>query len=328
MKVAMERIAAWRRLVASGLAACAVAMIASTASVAATGSGTNAVIGAQTGAAPDTMGPHSTVPYGVYDQGGDFSNDPYVQIEHIFMPWEDVSLTSLQRADAYALARHRALLVTIEPWTWSKSERNTPAALIRGIFDGSYDKNMSTICSELGSLRSPVTVRWAQEMDNKHRFIWSGWKPATYIAAYRRMIDICRAVAPSIRYMWSPLGNEDMAKYYPGDNYVDIVGISVFGYQPYDRGIYGHDRDFYEIMGPRYARAAQFGKPVVVAELGYSGDQAYVDKWTDEIRNIGNRYPQLVGLVYFNYPELYPWPHGYGKPDWRIHHRVIKLPNS
>jgi len=164
LKVAMERITAWRRLVASGLAACAVAVIASTASVAATGSGATAVVGAQTGAAPDTMGPHSTVPYGVYDPGGDFSNDPYVQIEHIFMPWEDVSLTSLQRADAYALARHRALLVTIEPWTWSKSERNTPAALIRGIFDGSYDKNMSTICSELGSLRSPVTVRWAQEM--------------------------------------------------------------------------------------------------------------------------------------------------------------------
>ena len=326
LNAAWKRMANWRRLFATGLVACAIASIASAAT--GTALGAPAALGAASEATANLLGrPLSSVPYGVYDPGGDFADDPYIRIEAIFMPWEDVSLSSLRRADAYALARHRALLVTIEPWTWSKSDRNTPAELKRGILDGRYDKNMRQICGELGTLRSPVTVRWGQEMDNLDgRFPWSGWKPQTYIAAYRRMVDVCRAVAPRIRYMWSPQGQPWMAKYYPGSKYVDIVGISVFGYQPYDLGVYGHDRDFYQVMGPRYDRAAKFGKPVVVAELGYSGDQAYVNKWTEEIRHIGKRYPQLVGLVYFNYPEPYPWPHGYGKPDWRIYHRVIPPP--
>ena len=110
-----------------------------------------------------------------------------------FLPWEDVYLPSLTEADAYALKRHRALLVTIEPWTWSRSERNTPQHLRNGIANGSYDKNMSTICEVLNTLQSPVTVRWAHEMeDDNGQFIWAGWKPETYVAAYRRMINVCR----------------------------------------------------------------------------------------------------------------------------------------
>lgn len=275
---------------------------------------------------PVQAAPPGPLPFGVYDPGGDFTNDKNVQIEHLFLPWEDVYLPSLKEADSYALERHRALLVTIEPWTWSRSERNTPRHLMNGIFDGTYDKNMRTICEVLNTLQSPVTVRWAQEMDDDNgQFIWAGWKPETYIAAYRREIDICRKAAPKVRYMWSPTGLEGMEKYYPGDDYVDVVGISVFGYQPWDQAHYNRDQTFEDIMAPRYKRAAAFGKPVVVAELGYSGKQAYVDNWENTVRMVSKeKYPQLVGVVYFNYPEVYNWPEGFGRPDWRVHHRVLK----
>ena len=61
--------------------------------------------------------PPGTVPFGAYDPGGDFTDDPEPVIEHLFLPWEDVYLPSLNDADAYALERNRALLVTLEPWT-------------------------------------------------------------------------------------------------------------------------------------------------------------------------------------------------------------------
>ncbi len=278
------------------------------------------------GAAPAARAaPPGDLPFGVYDPGGYFANDKDVQIEHLFLPWEDVYLPSLTEADKYALARKRALLVTIEPWTWSRSERNTPQHLRRGIADGSYDANMRAICQVLNTLQSPVTVRWGHEMDdNNGQFIWAGWAPKDYIAAYRRMVDVCRKAAPKVRYMWSPLGDAGMERYYPGDSYVDLVGISVFGFQPWDKAHYGHDRSFEEVMAPRYQRAAAFGKPVVVAELGYSGDQAYVDAWENQVRTLGPKYPKLVGVVYFNYPEVYNWPGGFGRPDWRVDHRVLK----
>ena len=76
--------------------------------------------------------PPGTVPFGAYDPGGDFTDDPVPVIEHLFLPWEDVYLPSLNDADTYAQERGRALLVTLEPWTWSRSERNTAQYLRAG----------------------------------------------------------------------------------------------------------------------------------------------------------------------------------------------------
>ena len=277
------------------------------------------------GAPAAQAAPPGDVPFGAYDPGGDFTDDKDVVIEHLFLPWEDVYLPSLNDADAYAQARGRALLVTLEPWTWSRSERNTPQYLRRGISDGIYDANMRDICMVMGGLKSSVTLRWGHEMDDvSGQFIWAGWKPEDYISAYRRMIDICREVAPNIRVMWSPLGDEGMEAYYPGDDYVDVVGISVFGLQAWDQAKFNRDRSFVDVFGPRYQRAAAFGKPVVVAELGYSGSQSYVDAWENSVRVTRAEYPQLVGVVYFDQREVYPWPENFGMPDWRLANRVIR----
>jgi endoglucanase len=269
--------------------------------------------------------PPGTLPFGVYDPDGDFTADDQVVIEHLFLPWEDVYLPSLNDADTYALERGRALLVTLEPWTWSRSERNTAQYLRRGIKDGRYDANMKAVCDVLGTLKSPVTLRFAHEMDDRSgQFIWSGWEPETYIEAYRHMIDLCRKSAPNITVMWSPLGDEEMAKYYPGDDYADLIGLTVFGLQAWDQAKYGHDRSFDEIFGPRYERAAAFGKPVVVAELGYVGKEGYVKTWNASVRQEKPEYPNLVGVVYFNQPEVYPWPEGFGAPDWRVKNQILK----
>lgn len=276
-------------------------------------------------ATPSVAAPPGTVPFGAYDPGGDFTNDPAPVIEHLFLPWEDVYLQSLNDADAYALERNRALLVTLEPWTWSRSERNTAQYLRAGIAKGEYDQNMRDICTVIGGLKSPVTLRWAHEMDDESgQFIWAGWQPEDYIAAFRRMITICRESAPNINVMWSPLGDEGMEAYYPGDDYVDIVGITVFGLQEWDQNKFGRDRTYAEIMEPRYHRAAAFGKPVVVAELGYSGSEAYVADWENTVRVARPDLPNLVGVVYFDQREVYAWPENYGLPDWRINNRTIR----
>lgn len=269
--------------------------------------------------------PPGTVPFGVYDPDGDFASDNEVVIEHLFLPWEDVYLPSLNDADAYAKERNRALLVTLEPWTWSRSERNTAQYLRRGISSGAYDANMKAVCDVLATLESPVTLRWGHEMDDDNgQFIWAGWQPEDYIGAYKRMIDVCRTSAPEITVMWSPLGDEGMEKYYPGDDYVDLVGISVFGLQAWDKAKFGRNRSFDDIFQPRYERAAAFGKPVVVAELGYVGDSEYVEAWNSQVRQAKPENPSLVGVAYFNYPEVYPWPEGFGMPDWRVKNQILE----
>jgi endoglucanase len=272
---------------------------------------------------PAMAAPPGTLPFGAYDPGGDFADDPVPVIEHVFLPWEDVFLPSLNDADAYALARNRALLITIEPWTWTQSERNTPEILREGIFNGTYDANMEAICGTIATLQSPATIRWGHEMEAKDSvFIWSNWAPQDYIRAFQRMTTICRQAAPQITVMWSPLGEEGLEAYYPGDEYVDLVGISVFGLQAFDQIAFDGDRSYVDVMAPRYARAAAFGKPVVIAELGYSGRQDYVDAWENSVRVARPEYPDIVGVVYFNQREVHPWPYDLGLPDWRLDERV------
>ncbi len=268
--------------------------------------------------------PPGDMPFGVYDPNGEFSDIRDVQIEHLFLPWQDVFLQSLSLADDYARERGRAVLVTIEPWTWTRSERNRPEVLRRGIAEGAYDINMRTICSQLAEFVSPVTVRWGHEMDDRSgQFIWAGWQPEDYIAAYQRAVDVCREVADDIQYMWSPLGLENMAGYYPGDEYVDVIGLSVFGFQPWERAILGRELEFKEILTPRYERALAFGKPIVVAELGYSGSAEYVDRWEQSVRQHLEVYEELRAVIYFNQREVYPWPDGFGFPNWTRSGHII-----
>lgn len=277
--------------------------------------------------APADAAPPGNLPFGVYDPHGEFSDDPDVQIEHLFLPWEDVFLQSLGLADDYAVDRGRAVLVTIEPWTWTRSERNRPEVLQRGIAEGFYDINIRTICEELAKFVSPVTVRWGHEMDDgSGQFIWAGWDPEVYIQAYRHVIEVCREVATDVQYIWSPLGYENMNAYYPGDDYVDVVGLSVFGYEPWERAILGRPRSFREILAPRYQRALAFDKPIVVAEVGYSGSAEYVADWENSIRQDLAEFEELRAVIYFNQREVYPWPDGFGFPTWTQSGNVIDAP--
>lgn len=257
--------------------------------------------------------------FGAYDPHGDFTNDPLSTIEHLFLPWEDVDLSSLASADQYAQQHHRTLLITIEPWTWSQSKHITPAQLRAGIRAGKYYGNIAAICNIVRKFKTPTTIRWAQEMeDTSGRFIWSNWRPADYIYAYRKFVSECRAIAPNVAYMWSPRGGADLGKYYPGDDVVDVIGLSVFGLQSYDMKQVGHDRSFADLVAPGYKQAAKFGKPIYVAELGYSGDEAYVDKWAATVLDRLPQFPLLKGVIYFNDKDVIEWPYHLGIPNWEV----------
>lgn len=262
---------------------------------------------------------------GAYDPYGDFADERRIATEHLFLPWEDVELASLGAADAYATARGRKILVTIEPWSWALDWNVGSDDLRRRILAGDHDANMRAILQAMTGFRSPVTIRWAQEMESTTgRFTWQGWSPDAYIEAYRRMAAITREMLPSATLMWSPKGEERTADFYPGPDVVDIVGLSVFGLDAFDEIEFGRPRSFAEILAPGYERTIGFGKPIWVAELGYEGNIAYLRDWVDSVTRPTEAFPALEEVVYFNDREVHPWPHGLGLPNWRV---MRELPN-
>jgi len=265
-----------------------------------------------------------SVAFGAYDPHGDFGDDRNVKIEALFLPWQDIDLKTLGEADDYARQRGRTLLISVEPWTWSKTEHISPPALLQGILSGRYDGNIAAICDIVGKFTTPTTMRWAQEMeDPRLRFSWQGWTGDEYRATYRHFVDHCRASAPRAKFMWSPKGLPGLDQYYPGDPYVDSIGLSVFGLQPYDRDKFGHDRTFAESLKQGYDLVAKFNKPICVAELGYVGPAAYVRNWAENALKPDPRFPKLACVVYFDDKEVAPWPPNYGLPDWRVTSNVL-----
>lgn len=256
---------------------------------------------------------------GCYDPYGDFSSEKKVSTEHLFLPWEDVELGGLGAADEYAQARGRNILITVEPWSWDKDWNVTPAELRKSILSGEKDANMRAICAAVANFKSPLVIRWAQEMENPSgRFTWANWRPKDYIKAYLRMVTIIREMLPKAQIMWSPKGEKTLKAYYPGDENVDIVGLSVFGLEANDKLHDGKPHTFAELLKPGYERVAGFNKPVWVAELGYEGGCDYLAKWVEDVTKKSDEFPALQQVVYFNDKEVWEWPHGLGLPDWRV----------
>ncbi|MCO5069985.1 MAG: beta-mannosidase [Rhizobiaceae bacterium] len=257
---------------------------------------------------------------GVYDPGGAFRDASGINIEHVFVPWVDVDLNSFGMTDVYADQRKRKLLVTLEPWSWSLDQNGGPEELRDNILNGSYDATISQACEEIGKFKSPVTIRWGHEMDLKNgRYPWSDWSPQDFIDAYRHFVDICRQAAPKAAFMWSPRGERVLQSFYPGNDYVDSIGLSVFGLQSYDEISLGENRNFTTLFKPSYDRATRFGKPIYISEFGCSGDDAYVAGCNDLSVTTLTPFPLLKGVIYYSAVETGEWPVVFERPDWRVY---------
>lgn len=66
----------------------------------------------------------------------------------------------------------------------------------------SFCRSMAAVCSTAAKLKSPVIIRWGQEMDETDsQFSWSHWQGADYAKAYRRMVEVCKVHLKTAKYM-------------------------------------------------------------------------------------------------------------------------------
>ncbi|OXM86116.1 stalk domain-containing protein [Paenibacillus rigui] len=81
----------------------------------------------------------------------------------------------------------------------------------------------------------PIFLRYASEM-NGNWVVWHG-DPQKYIEKFRLVHDVMAEEAPNVAMVWSPgdVPAYSMDVYYPGDDYVDWVGVSLYT-EPYENG--------------------------------------------------------------------------------------------
>lgn len=101
----------------------------------------------------------------------------------------------------------------------------------RAWFYGELDQIINIVNTDLGF---PVVYRPFHEMDGD--WFWWGTKATNhstqlYIDFYRLTVDYIKSKSNLVLFGWTP-NQKLITSYYPGDAYVDIVGIDVYGPNP------------------------------------------------------------------------------------------------
>ncbi len=229
-------------------------------------------------------------------------------INHHFYAWSDTFPSGLEQAD---VAAGRVPLVS-----WQGTS-------LRKITDGSQDDLIRTRARAVRALGRPMFLRWAWEMNGN-------WSPADgthnntpgthdgpekYVAAWRHIRTIFREEgATNAVWVWCPNATDTpaepwntAAKYYPGDAWVDWVGVDTYNWgklrtwstwQSLATGV----KPFQEAYGDR--------KPIMVAETSSAQDAGSKARWVEQLRReVPTALPSVAALVWFDVDK---------EEDWRI----------
>ena len=144
--------------------------------------------------------------------------------------------------------------------------------------NGQYDDVIRQYSAWAKSIGRPIYLRIGYEFDGPHNAL----EPVEYVKAYRHIVDLMRSEGvTNVAFMWHSYAaprfkNYPLSDWYPGDDYVDGVGISIFGHA-YGSPEMGADAD--AVL--EFAR--QHKKPVMIAETNpIAGIRAEGTKAWDE----------------------------------------------
>ncbi|WP_115460892.1 glycoside hydrolase family 26 protein [Winogradskyella aurantiaca] len=127
--------------------------------------------------------------------------------------------------------------------------------------NGDFDRVIKKFCAWAKSTNRPIYLRIGYEFDGPHNEL----DPEEYVRAYRHIVDLMRAKGvENVAFVWhsyasKPYKDHPVSAWYPGDDYVDWVAISVFGHA------YGGE-DFGPYCDDVLKFAKQHKKPVMIAE--------------------------------------------------------------
>ncbi|MEI7026282.1 glycoside hydrolase family 26 protein [Paenibacillus sp. y28] len=153
----------------------------------------------------------------------------------------------------------------------------------------------------------PVFLRYASEMNGA----WVPWhgSPQLYIEKFRLIHDIMEQEAPNVAMVWSPnfLPFDNIHDYYPGDDYVDWIGLSLYA-TPMTDGKPDLGHNVIEYLTPFYARYSH--KPIMISEGAVAHtvlatNQTYW-KWAEGqlaymYGLLPRLFPQVKAMTYFNF---------------------------
>lgn len=165
------------------------------------------------------------------------------------------------------------------------------------------DETLRTFARKLNEFDAPVFLRFANEMNDTGN-AWHLEGPEKYKEKFKIVANVIHEEAPKVAMVWAP-NNFPFTKidmYYPGDEYVDWVGLSIYAVNqpevdPMDQGI---DRRNYSSEFEHVYKTYSDRKPIMLSE----GAASYID--VRDNRDITNEAMIKLRQFYTTIPRKYP----------------------
>jgi Glycosyl hydrolase family 26 len=235
-------------------------------------------------------------------------------IIHWFQDWKmDFNSRYLDSA----VARGGMPLISWEPWKFGGRVDQRRYALMT-IVDGKHNDYIRQWAQAAAAWGKPFFLRFAHEMNGD----WTSWSPGVngnksreFVSAWRRVHSIFqRQGAKNVRWVWAPVAHYEGATpyedVYPGDEYVDWVGIS--GYNWGDTQPWSQWQSFLKIFNQSYNMlGALTSKPIMIPEVASTELGGNKAAWIRRafFEEIPNMFPRIRAVVWF---------HADKEQDWRV----------
>lgn len=204
-------------------------------------------------------------------------------------------------------------LMLVDSW---KKPRTNHGFSLEKIASGELDRDFQAWARAARDFGSPLLVEYGTEVNGR----WFPWNashngeskgPDLFKKAYRRIIDVMRDEgAHNIKWVFHVDVDDNPDKpwnkfetYYPGDSYIDWLGISVYGAST---PMSDEWPEFTELFGPVYPRLAKLAgdKPIAILEFGATSGHPKVDqaKWAEEalVNITSGRWPKIKAFSWWN----------------------------
>jgi Glycosyl hydrolase family 26 len=211
--------------------------------------------------------------------------------------------------------------ITWEPWRSfgvAKGRSGRPAQVklqpryrLRNIISGRFDPYLRSWAKRLAAYKRPVRLRFAQEMNGN----WYPWSEGTngnsageFARAWRHVHRVFRAAgARNVLWIWGPAAVRMTAGQYPGDAYVDAVGLTIFNGGAQQR--FTRWRSFAGLLnGPlRQLRAIAPRKVIELSEVGCAEQGGNKATWITGMFATLRRHPEIRSLIWFDVVKGSDW---------------------
>jgi len=204
------------------------------------------------------------------------------------------------------------MVVTWEPW----NPANAEAIDYDKLLSGGYDSYINSFAGQIKSIPGQVFIRFAHEA-NGNWYPWAADKigKEKYLAVYRYVKDKFDAFGvKNAKWIFS-VNHEDVPQdsvnncflnYYPGDKYVDYVGIDGYNWgntKPWSRWM-----SFKEIFSNCYNEIAEFfKKPVLISEFSSTSSGGDKSLWIKQALCNIKEMKHIRGFILFNHNKETDW---------------------